>query len=401
MSTGLSFESLDAPQLPSRYRVRAAVREWIATGRLPDEQPLPSERELAERLGVGRTAVRSAMELLQREGLLIETEHGKRVVCARALKEQGNPSSASNVLASTVVVLTPHPEPNVRHRQPGWIEQLIQGCIHELRTNGYDVLAVHPDRIVAGGYERFLESKPVGILLPEAVGLLGGYEDSLRALNQAGVIVIVYGASDSVSEFDRVYSDHFMGSFEQTRWLIDRGRRRIVLAWPDTNPLPYWYEMRRKGYEKAMNESGLKPLPTLFMPEVPQNISITRELFEKEYRKQIGFFLELCQSSHPIDAVICHTDGEVPYAAQAIRHCGRVPGQDVLLAGYDHYALEMIELEWSNDIPVVTVDKQNWFMGQEMVRLMKQRISGNLPSEPQRKIIRPKLVELNVQQPKT
>jgi DNA-binding LacI/PurR family transcriptional regulator len=61
----------------------------------------------------------------------------------------------------------------------------------------------------------------------------------------------------------------------------------------------------------------------------------------------------------------------------------------------------MIELEWSNDIPVVTVDKQNWFMGQEMVRLMRQRISGNLPSEPQRRIIRPKLVELNVQQPKT
>lgn len=395
MRADLSHRALDAPRLPSRYRVRAAVKEWIASGRLPDEQPLPSERELAERLGVGRTAVRSAVELLQREGLLVETEHGQRIVCARALREQGHPTSASNVLASTVVVLTPHPEPNIRHRQPGWIEQLVQGCIHELRTNGYDVLAVHPDRITTGGYTRFLESKPVGILLPEAVGLVGGYEDTLRALKQADVAVVVYGASNSVSEFDRVYSDHITGSFEQTRWLIDRGRRRIVLAWPDTDPLPYWYEMRRKGYEQAMNQSGLEPIPTLFMPEVPQNRPITPDLFEKECRKQIGFFMELCESSNPIDAVICHTDGEVPYAAQAIRRCGLIPGEDVLLAGYDHYALEMEELEWSRDIPIVTVDKQNWSMGQEMVRLMQQRIAGALPSDPQQRIIKPKLVELN------
>lgn len=387
--------SADAPSLPPRYRVRAVVRQWIASGRLFDSQPFPSERELAERLGVGRSAIRSAMELLQRDGLLVETHEGERLVCAKGLQKSEQTPRPPNVLAHTAVVLTPHPEPNIRHRQPGWVEQLVQGCVHALRTGGFDVLAMHPDRVTTGGYERFFDSKPVGVLLPEAVGLVGGYEESLRNLKKLGVAVVVYGASESAAEFDRVFSDHAHGSYIQTRWLLAQGRRRVVLAWPAVRTLPYWYHMRRAGYEQAMTEAGIEPLPTLFIPEVPQDRPITRELFELECRKQVGFFLDLCQSPNRIDAIICHTDGEVPYAAHAVRRCGLVPGNDVLLAGYDHYAKEMAEREWSDDLPCITVDKQNWRMGEEMVGLMLDRVAGKLPEEPQSRIIEPLLVELS------
>jgi DNA-binding LacI/PurR family transcriptional regulator len=166
------------------------------------------------------------------------------------------------------------------------------------------------------------------------------------------------------------------------------------MSWPAVDQLPYWFEMRRRGYEQGMREAGLTPLPTLFIPEVPQDRPITAEVFERECRKQVGFFMELSRQDPPVDAIICHTDGEAPYAAWALRRCGLEPGRDVTIAGYDHYALEMVERAWSSDLPQVTVDKQNWLMGQEMVRLLQDRVAGKLPKEPQERVVSPKLIEL-------
>lgn len=51
-------------------RAFAALRRMIDTGRLPADGRLPTERELAAEFGVGRRAVRRAIERLQAEGLV-------------------------------------------------------------------------------------------------------------------------------------------------------------------------------------------------------------------------------------------------------------------------------------------------------------------------------------------
>ena len=46
-------------------------------------------------------------------------------------------------------------------------------------------------------------------------------------------------------------------------------------------------------------------------------------------------------------------------------------------------------------VPVAaTVDKQNFEPGMEMVRLMRERIEGKLPPEPQTRVMPPQLVIL-------
>lgn len=57
--------------------VRLRLLRQIEGGELRPGDPLPSERELMERLGVGRPAVREAMQALERSGL-IEIRHGER-----------------------------------------------------------------------------------------------------------------------------------------------------------------------------------------------------------------------------------------------------------------------------------------------------------------------------------
>jgi DNA-binding FadR family transcriptional regulator len=56
--------------------VAAKIREMVVSGRLKQGDKLPPERELAQRLGVGRHALREALRTLEMAGL-IETRLGK------------------------------------------------------------------------------------------------------------------------------------------------------------------------------------------------------------------------------------------------------------------------------------------------------------------------------------
>ncbi len=78
--------SSDLPSLPApapiarrklSHEVFDRLVETIQSGRLAPDDQLPSERELMQRYGVGRPAIREAMQSLQRMGL-IRIAHGER-----------------------------------------------------------------------------------------------------------------------------------------------------------------------------------------------------------------------------------------------------------------------------------------------------------------------------------
>jgi GntR family transcriptional regulator, transcriptional repressor for pyruvate dehydrogenase complex len=58
---------------PVYEQVADALREAILSGELPPGSPLPPERELGERFGVGRTTIREALRSLQTKGLAVAT----------------------------------------------------------------------------------------------------------------------------------------------------------------------------------------------------------------------------------------------------------------------------------------------------------------------------------------
>jgi GntR family transcriptional regulator len=64
-----------------RLQIGDALRRRIASGELPAQSPIPSERTLAEELGVSRMTVRAAVAELVEEGLLIR-RHGRSTLVA-------------------------------------------------------------------------------------------------------------------------------------------------------------------------------------------------------------------------------------------------------------------------------------------------------------------------------
>src|SRR5437870_4046257 len=71
-------QPLEARESVERRVVRT-LRELIVTDRLPDGTPLV-QREVAERLGVSQTPVRTALLQLEREGLVSTGATGRAVV---------------------------------------------------------------------------------------------------------------------------------------------------------------------------------------------------------------------------------------------------------------------------------------------------------------------------------
>lgn len=75
-SVRLDVGSRDRPVARARYaRVADELRAAIVAGRFRPGARLPSERALAEELGVSRATIVSALHLLRGEGL-IETRRG-------------------------------------------------------------------------------------------------------------------------------------------------------------------------------------------------------------------------------------------------------------------------------------------------------------------------------------
>ena len=72
-------ERLRAQQGPLSLRLKEAIALSIHDGTLPKNQALPSERDMAEILGVSRTTLRSCLKDLAQLGL-VQTRHGQGTV---------------------------------------------------------------------------------------------------------------------------------------------------------------------------------------------------------------------------------------------------------------------------------------------------------------------------------
>ena len=72
--------------VPLYIQLRDTLREAVGAGEYPAGSQLPTEFELARRYGLGRATVRSALDLLLRDGV-IEKRHGVGTFVRRPRRE--------------------------------------------------------------------------------------------------------------------------------------------------------------------------------------------------------------------------------------------------------------------------------------------------------------------------
>lgn len=383
------METVEASQAPRAQALRA-LRSAIGSGTWGPGEVLPSERDLAESLAINRGAVRWALAALEAEGLTQNSGPRTRVVTHRASRLAGG----ADPLMSNAVAVVSEPPPALDESPDlpelrGWLSAVVRGCLHGLAREGFHPLLINPDHLHKHAGQG-AASLPLGALLPEVkTGPIAGPLACTGWL--ARVPAVAYGGHPALAAIDRVTSNHELGAYRLTQWLLRQGRRRLVEVWPVEGG--YWLEARHAGYARALREAGLEPAVPAHCPSFRRSPD-SSETFERESRAFAGSLVDRLVGESSADAFLVHSDGDVSRVASACRLCGKEPNRDVWLAGYDNYAAALRSEPFTVALPLVTVDKRNFAAGEAMVRLLAERIAGKLPSDPQVRVLDPELVVL-------
>lgn len=380
-----SASTLDVmPQSP-RARAVAALRDDILLGRIRPGERLPAEETLASQLSVSRGTLRLALAGLEEEGLVRRRRNQGCIVSPSA--------SSSGLMASTVVLLSNVPEADTPpgHVHGSKLHAINSGVFAAVTSAGLSFMSIYGEPYGEDVANRLLADRPYAILIN---GL--AWERSSQAqrfvarLVDAGLPVVIQTGDPIFAMADRIASDHEGGAYAVTRWLAAQGRQRILRFWPGADD--WFIKAHDRGYERAIAEAQLASLPPLIIPGIIERQPGDRANFELRTRQIVGFLMEHLAGSNPVDAIMVVNDGYAFLAAAACRLLGKVPNRDVLIAGYDNMWHDMPERQWEPAAPVVSVDKQNQRIGEELVRLMQDRLSGTLPPERQYRMVPQKLV---------
>jgi DNA-binding LacI/PurR family transcriptional regulator len=382
-----------------RARAIRHIQEWIADGRLAAGSRLPSEMRLATKLNVSRTTVRLALEDLEKQGMIYS--HSRRRIVNGTIKPE------KTFLSDAIALIMESPaqhEFSEKMHNIWHINFIHAGAVHAVRMAGFDALTVHPKRIAGDLLQRLIMERPGG-----AIVLCGVVQDQSgehigRAFREGNIPFVIYGdmglARDNPSfaaEIDSVASDHEAGAYALTKWLLNQGRKRILRFWqlPISGPseVQPWLGHRNAGYERAMREAGLEPLPAVevFDPGY-HNFDNTEEDFKLQSRLMAGYLVEHLHGSKAIDAIMAPSDAIIGHLCAALRVHRRQPNRDVLLVGYDNMWDDMETRQWEPMGPVATVDKKNLAIGAELMVLLKQRMDGELFEKGQRRLVSPELI---------
>ncbi len=368
-----------------RARAIRVLKGWIHQGTLRPGMPLPPERDLCNRLGTSQTTVQRALRVLEAEGIVSPLTGRTRLVAA-----DGTRATAS-LITQGLVIISPLLETISGHNMSGWLEYITLGAIAAARQTGRHIITLDPRRALEEWRHGRLSGQPYGVLITAENQARTELQPVIQAFTAAKVPVVVYGDSPENGTFDRVTADHAAGCAQLTQWLIQQGRRRILPVWPEPRDL-YWKVQRRQGYEQAMRQAGLEPLPTLWIPSTVVGLTTKQMGFQAFAHTLAGYLIPYLTGPEPVDALLAASDGNSVPLIAACRLFGRQPDREVLIAGYDHYSADIPERAFEPAGPAVTIDKGNWQIGQALVELLAQRVQGTLPPEPQCRLIAPRLV---------
>lgn len=383
-------EALDVDlKSPPSGMVVEAMRSWIESGRLREGDALPSEREVARRLDVARTTVRSAFDELSRLGLVEAAGDRRRRVIRSA-------TAQTSVLSKTVGVFTQlgrfaRQFPDMPR---GWDLYTYQRCVQVLQERGCHALLMSPQTLGRDDLTQVVAGRPMGMLLTHEVQpeLRGRLIAVCRAYR---VPLVADGDDPDLEQVDRAYSDQFAGGRLLGRWMIERGRRRVLCLWPRLQPMHGWLRQRRLGYEQAMREAGLTPLALANYPLLP--VAHTRDhdqeaVFRENVRIIAGHLLEHLGGDRAIDGILALTDAEAYQVAAALRLAGRSSGRDVLVAGYDNtWPIEM-ERGFAGVEIDASIDKCNDDVGTALAELLMERPEPAERPRPRVRPVAPRLV---------
>lgn len=305
---------------------------------------------LRDKPGVGQETRRRIVETARSLGYPIETLPGKRGVGSMGL----------------VIKTRPGEEP-LHNLFYAPVLSAIEGfCRSQAINLLYAQLPVDENN-VPQDLPRLLTEQHADGLLVVGVQLSASIGDILR---RQGPVVLVDAYATGL-EYDSVVTDNEEGGYTATRYLLQRGHRRIAILGTSPHAYPSILQ-RRKGVLRALAEAGLRPLFADCHHLAEEAATATAALLTR----------------HPdVTAVFAANDDVALAAMRVAQSAGKRVPDDLSVIGFDNISLA------AHVTPALTtmrVDKAT--MGRLAAQLLVNRIEYP-DAAPVQAIIRPQLIE--------
>jgi GntR family transcriptional regulator, arabinose operon transcriptional repressor len=223
----------------------------IQSRRLQPHDPVPSEGELAKLFGVSRMTSKLALERLAEQGLVyrlprrgtfLSAQQGE-VPAKDAIEAIREPAPVEEKQSKQIALVVPH--------LSDYTSKIIAAAEKEVRKHDCDlILKISKDKEDEDRcLQKLVDNGTDGIILfPQ--GRKTCSDQVLRLKLQQFPIVIIDRIFREV-QIDCVYHDHFMGSYQMTKHLIEQGHREIGYT---SNPIDNITsrEERYQGYIQAL-----------------------------------------------------------------------------------------------------------------------------------------------------
>jgi DNA-binding LacI/PurR family transcriptional regulator len=366
----------------ARGRTVGLLRDWIERGGVGEGDRLPPETVLAQQFDVSRMTLRSALGILEREGVV---RRERNVGCVRVKHHD----TQTSLMSRTIVLLSDHLVANDAGNFGGTSDAVVSGVIDAVGRREMNFFRVRPSDDNDLWLRELARARPSGVVVS-----FWNYSNALQQvriierLKSNGLPVTAFGHSSLFDGIDTVRTDHQSGTHGLVHVLANAGKRRILRAWTP-GPEISWILDHDKGYEKATRELGLEAIPSVHLAGLLPREAEGEANFRIRARHFAGYLVEHLHGPNPVDAIMVATDWEALVALAACRLYGRA---DIAVVGYDNYWRNIPERQWEAGTPFATVEKNNHRLGEELVSLLMQRIAGELPSEPQTRLIEQRIV---------
>ncbi|MFD7522319.1 GntR family transcriptional regulator [Paenibacillus chitinolyticus] len=364
------MKNVQATKKPNLLYLQIAdkVLEIIQSRRLQPHDPVPSEGELAKLFGVSRMTSKLALEQLAEKGLVYRLPRRGTFLSGKqdGVPESGLPSAEKKALpiekkkSNQIALIVPH--------LSDYTSRIIAAAENEARKHDCDLILKisrnkeDEDRCL----QRLVDGGISGIVLfPQ--GRKTCSDQVLRLKLMQFPIVIIDRIFHEV-QIDCVYHDHYLGSYQMTKYLIEKGHREIGYTSNSLDNITS-REERYQGYIQALLDHAI-PVKnqSIHFKSVPCNPSHINEGDPEQER--------FIHENPQMTAVMCGDDHVAISTLYTALRMGILVPDKLSIVGFSD-----IQLSALTPIPLTTVRQDTEQLAQSAFNLLMKRVKHSLEKQ--------------------
>ena len=339
-------------------RVYQLLHDQISRGKVKAGERLPTEHELASKMGYSPSTIAAAMRLLVQQGLIERRKRAGTFV-------QAKPSTAARFFGAIVYRALPIYPENVfaTISQEIGRQMEVAGCGLLLHDPAYNTCETAPE--IAAQHKRItrrlIQHKVAGVfILPQEIE--DDQKESLSTIaiekfDKAKIPVVLLDRDiyryPQRSNMDVVAIDNQRAGYVITEHLLSLGRRRIDFV-ATTSSYSSAGHRRIEGYQCALKAHGINPQSRT----VHYSNRFSPELDQKILRSDA-------------DALVCMNDSAADRIMRAALALGRRIPEDLSIVGFDD-----LPHSQSLPVPLTTIRQPAGEIGQQATLAMFERLKN-------------------------